>query len=378
MREIENLIFVKHSTLIEFKGFTLDSSSGLRLLILTEYYPNGSIDSKLNQSNFRTVSNTDKMIWIFGIAVGMVYLHSWRIQHRDLKPLNVFIDSELRPRIGDLGSAKIYSMIDSLLQSKHATTLHYTAPEMLTDEKGSWEADVYGFGMTVYQIVTGVTPLGEIKNSYKYTQMVSEGKRPEFPQAIGDNLRSLIESCWAQNPTDRPSFLAIVRSLISFGPLFPNVDDRYQMYVQKLSSQRLTFIYEGQTRENTFDFLDCISDIRRWVSNSFRLLNVELVYDGSVLNDSNPFFALSFDPSKPILVNRPSGRWVSESLNDPTNSIKVEVRLPLGDLIEMEVPTTSDVKTILDRLVTDFDISDLSAPRSLILLGFDKKRLSLN
>jgi hypothetical protein len=38
------------------------------------------------------------------------------------------------------------------------------------------------------------------------------------------------------------------------------------------------------------------------------------------------------------------------------------VQLPLEDLIEMKLPTTSDVKTILDRLVTDFDMPDLSGP----------------
>jgi serine/threonine protein kinase len=240
MRELENLIAAKHSTSIKFLGFSRFSPHGaLELLIFSEHYPNGSIADFCEK---HAPSNTDKMIWIFGIAVGMAYLHSKRIQHRDLKPGNVFLDSRLRPLIGDLGSSKDVSLMDSMQQSNAVGTPRYTAPELLSDGSGSWEADVFSYAMTVYEIVTGEAPFAGTKTPGAVMQKIMAGQRPPLPGTVPDALRSLITRCWSQNPRDRPKFAAIVDFLIHSGPLLPGVDPRaYQHYVGELSSQTLTF-----------------------------------------------------------------------------------------------------------------------------------------
>jgi serine/threonine protein kinase len=53
----------------------------------------------------RTPTDTAKIV--VGIALGMAYLHSRRVLHRDLKPTNIFIDQAMRARIGDFGFSKV-------------------------------------------------------------------------------------------------------------------------------------------------------------------------------------------------------------------------------------------------------------------------------
>jgi hypothetical protein len=368
---------VSHRSLIRFLGFViLRDYKGVNIFVLTDYYSNESVDAYCKTNS---PSNTDKMIWIFGIAVGMTYLHSWRIQHRDLKPGNVFLDATLHPRIGDLGSSKDFSMMDSFKQSGQVGTAHYTAPEIWDDGDGSWEVDVYAYGMTVYEIVTGEIPFAQLQRPAAIIRRVSNGERPPLPSSISPNLQSLITSSWDQDPSKRLRFPAILRFLIESGPLLPDVDNpKYQAYIQEFRRSTLRFNYDNRTIECDFNFLDGVADVRRWASRTFQLRYVDLEYDGIILNDSDTFLVMSFDPKIPIVVRYRSSRYTSETDGQMTDEMTIEVRLPLGNLVEMKVSLKADVQCVQDHLVRDFGLPELQGDRNLIMLGSDLKRLAPN
>lgn len=76
-------------------------------------------------------------------------------------------------------------------------------------------ADVFAFGMFALEVFTGKIPFGELKNE-AVVYRVSRGVRPEMPrnaQAVGltDDVWTLLESCWQQDPQKRPSMEEVVR-----------------------------------------------------------------------------------------------------------------------------------------------------------------------
>lgn len=68
-----------------------------------EYCEKGDLDSYLQ----RSVSISENKIWslFIQICLGLEYLHTRRVIHRDLKPKNIFVTKDSQIRVGDLGTA---------------------------------------------------------------------------------------------------------------------------------------------------------------------------------------------------------------------------------------------------------------------------------
>lgn len=99
------------------------------------------------------------------VCQGMAYAHRRGVIHRDMKPANVLVDAEGRPRIIDFGIARLLDVAGS---SEEVTsdgeivgTLSYMSPEQCTGTPGSVSArsDVYSLGTMLYQLVCGRLPL---------------------------------------------------------------------------------------------------------------------------------------------------------------------------------------------------------------------------
>jgi serine/threonine protein kinase len=177
----------------------------------------------------------------FGIAVGMRCLHSVGILHRDLKSDNIMLNEDLHPQIGDFSLAKMMNNgaerdINRIEMTMNIGTPLYMAPERYSDEERhvvgayGFAVDVYAYGMILYELVTGIpiweTLAGEFPSPFQLRKFVNEGQRPQIPSWVSDNYRELITSCWAQDPSQRPTFDQIVNRALN-GPLlqFPDTDE---------------------------------------------------------------------------------------------------------------------------------------------------------
>lgn len=220
-REITALSQLNHPYIVKFIGYSpYDFNHNMFPVIVTEYVPNGSLANiiKLERENRQPESwnDTKKLINIFGIASVMSYLHSNNLIHRDLKPDNVLEDDFLFPKIADFGLSKIIHTntesitLDSIPDLKG--TAPYIAPEVLVVCEYSKPCDVYSFAITCYEILTYEKPF-LLDNSYKILNMAKEGYRPKFNKKVKKCYRKLVESCWAEDPSKRPTFDEIVHIL---------------------------------------------------------------------------------------------------------------------------------------------------------------------
>ena len=102
------------------------------LHIVMEYAESGDLYQLLKTQKRKRKYFCEKDLWMFAyeILLGLEYLHSKSIIHRDIKTLNIFLsEKQQRIKIGDLGVSKISSM--AAVQGTRVGTPLYLAPELI-------------------------------------------------------------------------------------------------------------------------------------------------------------------------------------------------------------------------------------------------------
>lgn len=105
--------------------------------------------------------NTRKRIAI-GAARGLLYLHEQcdpKIIHRDVKAANVLLDDYYEAIVGDFGLAKLLDHADSHVTTAVRGTVGHIAPEYLSTGQSSEKTDVFGFGILLVELITGMKAL---------------------------------------------------------------------------------------------------------------------------------------------------------------------------------------------------------------------------
>jgi serine/threonine protein kinase len=141
------------------------------------------------------------------VAHALAYAHARAVVHRDLKPDNVLVTPELRTKVLDFGLAGLHSDGAECLTQSHVAmgTANYMAPEQRKDAKrADHRADLYSFGVMMYELLTGDLPVGRFPPPSK----VIAGLDPRWD--------SLVERCVDLNPAGRPhSALELAHALES-------------------------------------------------------------------------------------------------------------------------------------------------------------------
>jgi serine/threonine protein kinase len=124
---------------------------------------NGSLNQYLYCENGRASLNWEQRLHIIkGIAFGLVYLHEeWEkvVIHRDVKPSNVLLDSEMNGRLGDFGLSRLYDHGTDPQTTHMVGTMGYLAPELVRTGKASALTDVFAFGVFLLEIASGQRPI---------------------------------------------------------------------------------------------------------------------------------------------------------------------------------------------------------------------------
>lgn len=163
--------------------------------------------------NHVVLKEGDRTIIAFNIAKAMAYLHSLNIIHRDLCSSNITVDNELNARITNFTRSRFIPEESLLMSLNTSGSSSFRAPEFMDDYNQS--VDVFAFGGLLYELTTNSPPFDEISDPYDVEMKISRGDRPEIPEKASDDLKKLIQSCWAQNPNERPTFAEIIDEMLT-------------------------------------------------------------------------------------------------------------------------------------------------------------------
>ena len=156
-----------------------------------------------------------------GIASALDLAHSNSIVHRDVRPGNVLWDEDgEKALLTDFGIAAILATggddVTRLTQTGQLVgDPRYLSPEQLLDQDLTELADIYGFGVMGYELLTGEGPYDARTNTEWITAHLSKDprdlahERPDIPKHVADLLRR----CLAREPNHRPRASDVARTL---------------------------------------------------------------------------------------------------------------------------------------------------------------------
>eukprot|EP01090_Pellita_catalonica_P015326 TRINITY_DN413_c0_g1_i1.p1 TRINITY_DN413_c0_g1~~TRINITY_DN413_c0_g1_i1.p1 ORF type:complete len:719 (-),score=115.94 TRINITY_DN413_c0_g1_i1:68-2224(-) len=215
-KEIEIMSSNPHPNIVQFMGACTQPG---HFRIVTELL-NGDLDSLLKRTDQR-FSLFERMKMAKDAALGMVWLHQStpQIIHRDLKTANLLYSKTGTPdratytvKVCDFGLSAIkQDTLEALRDSGGAKgTPLYMAPEVMLQEGFDEKADVYSFGIVLWEIVSRKDPYPHHTDYQTFVKaIVEDGERPKIPQDTPSLLRTLIERCWDAYPEYRPDFQEI-------------------------------------------------------------------------------------------------------------------------------------------------------------------------
>jgi len=212
--EVAALTQLRHPHVVQYLGAVQEPPTHCLVL---EYCGGGDVRSAL-----RSATPPGFVMRVAeGIASGMAYLHRKGIMHRDLKSANVLIDGGGAVKLTDFGVAtevheggtSSLEMPDAREMTAETGTLRWMAPEVARHEKYRKSADVYSFGMVLFELVTHEVPFADRLPLQAAVATSLYGYRPTLPPDTPTQLARLVEACWHATPTERPSFEQTTRSL---------------------------------------------------------------------------------------------------------------------------------------------------------------------
>ncbi len=133
-----------------------------------------------------------------GAASAIQYLHTLHVIHRDIKSLNVLITQEFVAKVTDFGTSRLLTRKMTGLVGSPV----WMAPEVLQAKQYSEKADVYSFGIVLWELLEKCLPYGDVPTG-QLEQQVLLKKRPPVPDYCPEAYAKLMQACWANNPKKR-------------------------------------------------------------------------------------------------------------------------------------------------------------------------------
>ncbi|KAG0530882.1 hypothetical protein BDA96_05G225400 [Sorghum bicolor] len=153
--EIDAIPNLRHKNIIDLLGYCVHGEENI---LVYEYMSNKCLASVIADETKRELLNWSKRLQIIkAIADGLAFLHGHSqicIVHRDIKASNILLDHEMNAKITDFGLALMLAP-NTTAEVVVMGTYGYADPEYVATGNISEKADVYGFSIVLFEIISG-------------------------------------------------------------------------------------------------------------------------------------------------------------------------------------------------------------------------------
>ncbi|KIO20541.1 hypothetical protein M407DRAFT_81433, partial [Tulasnella calospora MUT 4182] len=203
---------LKHPRILQFLGIHKINDE---VYLVSPFAENGSLPGFL-----RRQPNVDRGRIVIEIAEGLAYLHQCGLIHGDLKGNNILISGAEHVLLCDFGLAKhVTSRTSTSLRG--VGSIPWQSPELLQDAcRRTFQSDVYAFGITVYEVLSGREPYAHHTGIASIiTSVIFNGERPPKDPLTAPGGTSYLQfwdessKCWAEDSSLRPRIIDVLSRL---------------------------------------------------------------------------------------------------------------------------------------------------------------------
>lgn len=252
---------------------------------LVEGFP---LDRFASQLNF-----TQKAQLLKEVARALSVAHDRGVIHRDLKPDNVIVGPDMRPRVLDFGLAISVEEAGAPTGGFEGTPL-YASPEQVRGKPLTAASDVFSFGSLMFKVLTGRTPFAGEGVAEVLTAIATTAPPflREVAMGVPEDLQAVCLACLAWNPADRPAASEIALELGRFlvgepVRLKPKLyDDLLRRSISEYSTQARTWESQSIISRDEHDALEVVhrrllADEDHWIIDARRITVLQTVLSGA-------------------------------------------------------------------------------------------------
>ncbi|OMO83375.1 hypothetical protein COLO4_22548 [Corchorus olitorius] len=228
--EVNFLGRLSHPNLVKLLGYCWEDKE---LLLVYEFMQKGSLENHL----FRRNPAIEPLSWelrlkiAIGAARGLAFLHtSEKVIYRDFKASNILLDGDYNAKISDFGLAKLGPAGgESHVTTRVMGTYGYAAPEYIATGHLYVKSDVYGFGVVLLEMITGLRaldtkrPSGQqnlvdwlkptLSQKRKVKNIMDARIEGQYSSKAAIQAAELTLKCLEQDPKNRPSMKEVMEAL---------------------------------------------------------------------------------------------------------------------------------------------------------------------
>ena len=208
----EGRIYVKlrHRGLVE--GLEHDIHEGFPYMVL-EYLPGQSLRHVLDSKML--TNPAQRLALMADLAETLYYVHTQNVIHLDIKPENLFLTTNDSLKLTDFGIAAVegqnLSSAGYVLGSEH-----YMAPEQIQGRKVTAQTDLFAFGITFFELLTGRRPFSGQNTDDLFSKLMYQplDTAPLDACRVPEAVANLIVRCTAKDPNARPESASVIHQEI--------------------------------------------------------------------------------------------------------------------------------------------------------------------
>ncbi|HKR31190.1 MAG TPA: serine/threonine-protein kinase [Terriglobales bacterium] len=160
------------------------------------------------------------------VCAGLEYAHQMKVIHRDIKPANIMITRQNVAKIMDFGISKAAGTMTNT--SQVLGTPNYMAPEQVKGLDLDGRADLFSFGVVLYEMATGERPFaGQNVTTIIYKIVNEKPVAPSDKEAsVHPGLSAVIARCLSKDPSERYTSAAdLARDLANYRSIGADGED---------------------------------------------------------------------------------------------------------------------------------------------------------